>query len=46
MDNLSLSHSRYNCTYNIVFIPKYRRKIMFDNLRKEVGFFFHQELNV
>ena len=37
MDNLSLAHSRYNCTYHIVFIPKYRRKAMFGNLRKEVG---------
>ena len=37
MDKLSLSHSRYNCTYHIVFIPKYRRKIMFGNLRREVG---------
>ena len=37
MDNLSLSHSKYNCTYHIVFIPKYRRKVMFGNLRKEVG---------
>ena len=37
MDNQSLSHSRYNCTYHIVFIPKYRRKVMFGALRKEVG---------
>ena len=37
MDNQSLSHSRYNCTYHLVFIPKYRRKVMFGNLRKEVG---------
>ena len=37
MDNQSLSHSRYNCTYHIVFIPKYRRKVMFGNLRKEIG---------
>ncbi|MEE1042021.1 MAG: IS200/IS605 family transposase [Lachnospiraceae bacterium] len=37
MDNLSLAHSKYNCTYHIVFIPKYRRKVMFGNLRKEVG---------
>ncbi len=37
MDNQSLSHSRYNCTYHIVFIPKYRRKAMFGNLMKEVG---------
>ena len=37
MDNQSLAHSRYNCTYNIVFIPKYRRKVMFGKLRKDVG---------
>ena len=37
MDTQSLSHSRYNCTYHIVFIPKYRRKVMFGDLRKEVG---------
>jgi len=37
MDNQSLAHSKYNCTYHIVFIPKYRRKVMFGNLRKEVG---------
>ena len=37
IDNQSLSHSRYNCTYHIVFIPKYRRKVMFGNLRKEIG---------
>ena len=37
MDDLSLVHSRYNCTYHIVFIPKYCRKTMFGELRKEVG---------
>lgn len=37
MDNNSLAHSRYNCTYHIVFIPKYRRKVMFGELRKDVG---------
>ena len=37
MDDLSLAHSKYNCTYHIVFIPKYRRKAMFGTLRKEVG---------
>lgn len=25
------------CTYHIVFISKYRRKVMFGNLRKEIG---------
>lgn len=37
MDDLSLAHSKYNCTYHIVFIPKYRKKAMFGSLRKEVG---------
>lgn len=37
MDDNSLAHSRYNCTYHIVFIPKYRRKAIFGALRKEVG---------
>lgn len=37
MDDISLAHSCYNCTYHIVFIPKYRRKAMFRALRKEVG---------
>jgi len=37
MDNLSLSHTRYNCTYHIVFIPKYRRKIMYGEVKKAVG---------
>lgn len=37
MDNQSLSHSRYNYTYRIVFMPKYRCKVMFGALRKEVG---------
>ncbi|MDE6394936.1 MAG: transposase, partial [Duncaniella sp.] len=26
--------SRYNCTYHIVFIPKYRRKVVFRDLRQ------------
>ena len=37
MDNQSFAHNRYNYTYHIVFIPKYRRKVMFGKLRKDVG---------
>ncbi len=36
MDNQSLSHTKWNCTYHIVFIPKYRRKIMYGELRTEI----------
>ena len=27
---------RWNCTYHIVFIPKYRRKIMYGELKKDI----------
>ena len=37
MDDLSLAHSRYNCTYHIVYISKNRRKVTFGELRKEIG---------
>lgn len=36
MDKNSLSHTKWSCTYHIVFIPKYRRKVMFGELRKDV----------
>lgn len=37
MDNQSIAHTKWNCTYHIVMIPKYRRKIMYGQLKKEVG---------
>ena len=36
MDNNNLSHTKWNCIYHIVFIPKYRRKVMFGELRKDI----------
>lgn len=33
----SLSHTRWECSYHIIFIPKYRRKVMFKERRKEIG---------
>ena len=36
MDNQSIQHTRWNCTYHIVYIPKYRRKIMFGEVKKEI----------
>ena len=36
MDDSSLAHARWNCKYHIVFIPKYRRKVMYGRLRGEV----------
>ncbi len=37
MDNQILANTKYNCTYHIVFIPKYRRKVMYGKLGKEIG---------
>ena len=36
MDNQSIQHTRWNCTYHIVFIPKYRRKIMYGANKKDI----------
>ena len=43
MSNLiqSLSHSKWDCKYHIVFIPKRRKKILFINRREEIGKMFH-----
>lgn len=38
----SLNHSRWECKYHIVFIPKYRRKVLFGHIRKELGELFHR----
>ena len=36
-DISSLSHTKWNCQYHIVFCPKYRRKAIYGKLRKEIG---------
>jgi len=33
----SLSHVRWECKYHVVFIPKYRRKVIYGNLRRAIG---------
>ncbi len=37
MDEQSLSHTRWNCKYHIVFAPKYRRQIIYGKLRADIG---------
>ena len=32
----SLAHTRWLCEYHIVFTPKYRRKVLFSQLRESV----------
>ena len=36
-DMSSLSHTRWNCQYHIVFTPKYRRKAIYHKLRSDIG---------
>ena len=36
----SLSHMKWECKYHIVWIPKYRKKAIFEDLRKYLGEIF------
>lgn len=36
-DDKSLAHTRWNCKYYIVFIPKYRRKAIYGKSRQDIG---------
>ena len=33
----STAHSTYRCQYYIVFAPKYRRKVIYKELRADIG---------
>ena len=33
----SLSHTKWDCKYHIVFTPKYRRKAIYAKLRADIG---------
>ena len=36
-DTKSLAHTKWRCKYHIVFAPKYRRKIIYGELKAEIG---------
>ena len=38
----SLNHSRWECKYHVVFIPKYRMKSIFGQIREELGDVFRR----
>ena len=38
----SMSHSRWDCKYHVVFIPKRRRKALFGSIRKHLGTVFDE----
>ena len=33
----TLAHTKWMCKYHIVFIPKYRRKVIYNQLRKDIA---------
>ena len=37
----SLSHSKWDCKYHVVFVPKKRRKALFGQARRHLGEIFH-----
>src|SRR5438132_9838589 len=37
----SLSHSKWDCKYHVVFVPKRRRKAIFGQTRRQLGAIFH-----
>lgn len=41
----SLSHSKWDCNYHIVFIPKYRKKVLYGEIRKYLAQQFHELSN-
>ena len=37
IDNNSLTHSAWNCKYHIVFATKYRRQVIYGNIKMDIG---------
>ena len=40
--NESLSHTKWECKYHVIFIPKRRRKTLYEELRKRLGEVFRK----
>ena len=38
----SLAHTKWDCKYHVVFIPKYRKKVIYGDLRSDLGELFHE----
>ena len=38
----NLQHTKYECKYHDVFVPKYRQKVLFAELRRNLGDVFHE----
>jgi putative transposase len=42
MSYQSLSHSKWDCKYHVVFVPKGRRKVLYGKVRSYLGPVFHE----
>ena len=42
MDEGSLNHTKWECKYHLVFIPKNRRKALYGDLRRDLGALFRE----
>ena len=41
-DYKKLTHTTWECKYHLVWIPKYRKKVLYGNLRKDLGEVFKE----
>ena len=39
----TLSHTKWECKYHVVFIPKYRRKVLYGQFRQHLGEVFREK---
>ena len=44
MDMNSLAHTKWECKYHIVFAPKFRRKVIYGQIKADVGNILRKEL--
>ena len=40
-----LSHTKWMCKYHVVFTPKYRRKVIYNQIRSDLGEIFRSSLD-
>ena len=41
-DHNHLNHATWACKYHVVFTPKYRKKVLFGQIRRRLGTVFHE----
>ena len=41
----SLEHTKWRCQYHVVFAPKYRRQVIYREIRADIGFILRKLVN-